>query len=190
MTDLTEEENGSFHAKYKGKSAVFHAPKHKDIATVEDLEAIRHLLEPTVETIEIPPQAKVQQLLVVIDHQSAKIYRTELHGATPVILVPYDPHGFRLHLHSRIEATDGKRQPERKSFYEAVAKTLEVADRILLFGCGTGESNAMDQFIEELHHYHPDVAKRIIGAVVIDSHHQTEPELLARASKFFALKNV
>jgi len=37
-------------------------------------------------------------LLVVIDHQEARIYRTEVNGAVPVSIVPYDPHGYRKHL--------------------------------------------------------------------------------------------
>ena len=34
-------------------------------------------------------------LLVVIDHQEARVYRTEIHGAVPQQLVPYDPNGYR-----------------------------------------------------------------------------------------------
>ena len=68
--------------------------------------------------------ATAPHLLVVIDHQEARVYRTEVHGAVPERIVPYDPHGYGKHLHSAHEWTDGKRQPERKSFYEAVAKTL------------------------------------------------------------------
>ena len=64
-------------------------------------------------------------LLVVIDHQEARVYRTEVHGAVPVKVAPHDPHGFGRHLHSTHEWTDGKSPPERKSFYEAVAKTLQ-----------------------------------------------------------------
>jgi hypothetical protein len=30
--------------------------------------------------------------------------------------------------------TDGKHQPERKSFYEAIAKTLQGAEQVLQFG--------------------------------------------------------
>ena len=69
-------------------------------------------------------------LLVVIDHQEAKVYRTELHGAVPQRLVPYDPHGYRKHLHSAHQWTDGKRVPERKSYYEAIAKENRAAVEI------------------------------------------------------------
>ena len=68
-------------------------------------------------------------LLVVIDHQEARVYRTEVSGAVPERITPYDPHGYGRHLHSAQEWTDGKRLPERKSFYEAVAKTLRGPHR-------------------------------------------------------------
>src|ERR1700734_1589013 len=100
-------------------------------------------------TSEIPNTAP--HLLVVIDHQEAKVYRTEVHGTVPVNLVPYDPHGYKKHLHSAQEWTDGKRQPERKSFYEAIAKTLRGAEQVLLFGSGTGRSSAMDQLLADHH---------------------------------------
>src|SRR5437763_16252937 len=113
-------------------------------------------------------------LLVVIDHQEARVYRTELHGAVPVSIVPHDPHGYRKHLHSAYEWTDGKRQPERKSFYEAIAKTLRGAEQVLLFGGGTGRSSAMEVLLADLKAHHHDVAGKIIGSVVVAAHHTTE----------------
>ena len=102
-------------------------------------------------------------LLVVIDHLEARVYRTEVHGAVPERIAPYDPHGHGRHLHSAHEWTDGKRPPERKSYYEAVAKTL--------LG---------------LKDHHSDVAGKIVGSVVVDAHHTTEAQLLAKAREFYA----
>lgn len=124
-------------------------------------------------------------LLVVLDHHEAKVYRTETHGAVPQRLVPYDPHGHGRHLHSAQEWTDGKRLPERKSFYEAIAKTLQGAEQVLLFGSGTGRSSAMEQLLADLKSHHADVAKKIIGSVVVDAHHTTEDQLLAKAREFY-----
>src|SRR5436305_12397111 len=125
-------------------------------------------------------------LLVVIDHQEARVYRTEAHGAVPVRLAPYDPHGYRKHLHSAHEWTDGKRQAERKRFYEAVAKTLRGAGQVLLFGSGTGRSSAMEMLLADLKAHHPDVAARVVGSVIVDAHHTTEGQLLASAREFYA----
>jgi hypothetical protein len=125
-------------------------------------------------------------VLVVIDHHEAKVYRTEVHGAVPQGITPYDPHGYGRHLHSAHEWTDGKRQPERKSFYEAIAKTLRGADQVLLFGSGTGRSSAMEMLVADLKAHHSDVADKIIGSVVVDAHHTTENQLLAKARDFYA----
>jgi len=125
-------------------------------------------------------------LLVVIDHQEARVYRPEVHGAVPVHIVPFDPHGYGKHLHSAHEWTDGKRQPERKSFYEAIAKTLRGAEQILLFGSGTGRSSAMEMLLADLKALHHDVADKIIGSVVVDAHHTSENQLLAKARDFYA----
>lgn len=124
-------------------------------------------------------------LLVVIDHQEAKVYRTEVRGAVPERIAPYDPHGYGRHLHSSHQWKDREGQHERKSFYEAVAKTLQGAEQVLLFGSGTGKSSAMDILLADLQQHHPDVAKKIIGSVVVDAHHNTEEQLLAKAREFY-----
>jgi len=190
LADVAEGHNGSLQVTRNGQQMLLHAPKHKEVATVEDLLAIRRFLEQSGETVVPPPVAPGVHLLVVIDHHEAKIYRTELHGAEPRQLVPYDPHGFRRHLVSENPETDGKRAPERKSFYEAVAATLRGADEILIFGSGTGESSAMEQLLADLKHNHSDVAKHIVGSIVVDEQHLTEGQLLAQAREFFSTKGV
>jgi hypothetical protein len=186
LGDVTDGHKGGFQVTRNGLTVNLQAPKHKDIASIEELLAIRRFLEKSGEAAIPPPVPPGTHLLVVIDHHEAKIYRTEMNGAVPQQLVPYDPHGFGRHLHSNSEESDGKRKPERKSFYESVAKTLRGAERILIFGGGTGESSAMEQLLADLKHNHSDVAKHVVGSIVIDGHHQTESQLLAHAREFFA----
>jgi hypothetical protein len=125
-------------------------------------------------------------LLVVIDHHEARVYQVEVNGGVPERIAPYDPHGFGRHLHSAHEWTDGKSRPEQKCFYEAVARTLRGAGQVLLFGSGTGKSSAMDHLLAGLKDHHPDVAGKVIGTVVVDAHHTTESQLVARAREFYA----
>jgi len=190
MAEVVEGNNGSILVRRDEQMVTLHAPKHKDVATVDDLMAIRHFLEKLDETEIASSIVPGIHLLVVIDHHEAKIYRTELHGAVPQRLAPYDPHGNRQHLHSNNDMTDGKRAPERKSFYEGIAATLRGADQVLIFGSGTGESNAMDELLADLKKNHRDVAEHIVGSIVIDEHHLTESQLLAQARDFFAAKAV
>ena len=132
------------------------------------------------------PEPEGAHLLVVIDHREARIYKTELKGSVPERITPFDPHGFGRYLHSVTDDSNGQRKPERKSFYEAVAKGLKGSGQIVLFGTATGASSAMDQLIAHLKHHHADVAKRIVGSVAVDEHHLTEDQLLARAREFYA----
>jgi hypothetical protein len=188
LADVTEGHNGSLQVTRHEQTMVLHAPKHKDVASVEDLLAIRRFLEQSGETAIAPKVAPGIHLVVFIDHQEAKIYHTELHGAIPQQLVPYDPHGFGRHLRSENPETAGKREPERKSYYEAVAATLRSADEILIFGSGTGKSSAMEHLVADLNHNHRDVAKHIVGTILVDEHHLTEDQLLAKAREFFRVK--
>ena len=108
-----------------------------------------------------------------------RLRSSEVHAAEPTRIEPYDPHGYGKYLHSAPEWTVGKRQPERKSFYEAIAKTLRAADRVLLFGSGTGRSRARDMVQTDLKAHHKDVAEKIIGAAIVDAHQTTENQRLA-----------
>jgi len=45
-------------------------------------------------------------------------------------------------LHYNQDDSNGQRKPERRELYEAVAKTLNGAQQILIFGTGTGAEPA------------------------------------------------
>jgi len=138
------------------------------------------------ESVTAKPVAGGLHLLVVINHRQARVYRAELHGSVPQRVMPYSSGGLDRYLHNVQDDSNGQRRPEHKSFYEAVAKTLRDAEKILLFGSGTGASSAMEQLLAELKHFHADIAKRVVGSVVIDESHLSEDLLLAKAREFYA----
>lgn len=131
-------------------------------------------------------QLSGSHLLVVIDHRQARVYKTELHGSVPQKITPYDPGGFGRHLHYVQDDSSGQRKPDRRSFYEAIAKTLQDAEQILIFGAGTGASSAMEELLAQLNRHHGDLANRVVGSVVLDETHLSEDQLLARARDFYA----
>jgi hypothetical protein len=185
VAEVVEQPNGNLKITRGEHSLVLCPSRDKDVAKIEELMAVRHFLERSGVT---SPEsvAAGAHLLVVIDHREARIYRTELQGSVPQRITPYDPHGFGRYLHNVQDDSHGQRKPERKSFYEAVAKTLRDAEKILLFGSGTGASSAMEQLLAELKHRHRQVAERIVGQVVVDEQHLTENQLLAQARDFYA----
>ena len=182
---VVDQENGHFKTTCGGETLILHPANDKLLPDVDVVMAIRHFLKRV--GMDHPPAAQAGiHLLVVIDHREARIYRTEMHGEVPQSITPYDPHGFDRALHYNQDDSNGQRKPERKSFYEAVAKTLQGAEKILIFGTGTGASSAMEQLLLDLKHNHHELAERIIGSITVDENHLTEDQLLAKAREAFS----
>jgi hypothetical protein len=179
--DVTESDHDTFRALRGGQEVTLLAPTSKVFATTEDVMTVRRFLTQTRESKGTESDRRV---LVVIDHHEAKVYRIEDPGAVLQRIVPCD--GYDWRQNSRPEEADGKRVQERKSYYEFVAVMLRGADRVLVFGGGTGEGSAMDQLVAYLNRHHYDLADRVVGTVVVGARHRTEGQLLAQAREFFA----
>jgi hypothetical protein len=184
LAEVVEESNGNLKITRNAQTLVLHPSLDKNVE-IEELTEIRHFLERS-DAASPEAVAEGMHLLVVIDHHQARVYTTEVHGSVPQQITPYDPGGFGRHLHYVQDDSSGQRKPERRSFYEAIAKTLQGAEQILVFGSGTGTSSAMEELLAELKHHHGDEAKRIVGSIVLDETHLTEDQLLAKARDFYA----
>ena len=185
LGDIAEEPNGNLKVTRNGQILVLHPPRTKDVAETDELMALRHFLERS-ETMS--PEAKMSEThwLVVIDHHEARIFRSEMHGAIPQQILPHEPDDYFRHAHNSKDFSRGEEKPDPNSFFEPVAKALQAPGRILIFGTGTGTSSEMEQFIAWLKVHHPEVAKRIIGRLVVDEHHLSGDQLLAKAREFYA----
>ena len=185
VANAVEGENGNLKVTRNGQTLVLHRPRGKDLTDAKEVSQIRNFLERSVALA--PAKASAgSHLLVVLDHREARVYKTELHGAIPQKIRPYNPHGFGRHLRYVQDESNGQRKPERLSFYQAIVKTLEGAEQILLFGRGTGASSAMEQLLAELKQHHGELAKRVVGSVVVDEQHLTRDQLLAKARAIYA----
>jgi hypothetical protein len=187
MSDVLQHEHGqTLKLSRNGRTVVLHPPLQKNVSDVQELMHLRRFLEGS-SSLPVPqPRAPGVHLLVVIDHRLARVYKAELHGSVPERILPYDQSGSGRHLHHVENDSNGQRKPERSSFYEAIAKTLQGAEQILLFGSGTGASSAMDQLLAELKQHHKELADLVVASVVVDQPHLTEDQLLAKARKFYA----
>jgi hypothetical protein len=182
---IAEEPNGNLKVTRNGQILVLHPPRTKDVAETDELMALRHFLERS----EMPPpetNEKEAHWLLVIDHHEARIFRSEMHGALPQQILPHEPDDYFRHAHNSKDFSRGQEKPDPNSFFEPVAQALPAAGQILIFGTGTGTSSEMDQFIAWLMLHHPELAKRIIGSVVVDEHHLTVDQLLEKAREFYA----
>jgi len=184
LAELVEEPNGSMKITRNGQTIVLHPRREKDITDVDELVKLRHFLDKS--GVQGPAAASDKHhLLVVIDHREARVYETEMHGAAPHRVQPYDANGFGRHLHYVQDDSNGQRKPESGNFYNDVIKTLKDAEQILIFGTGKGASSAMTQLVAELKQHHKPLAARVIGAVVVDETHLSDDQLLAKAREIY-----
>ena len=100
--------------------------------------------------------------------------------------LPHEPDRYFRHAHKSKDFSRGQEKPEPNSFFEPVVNALQAHGQILVFGSGTGTSSEMDQFISWAKLHHPEVAGRIIGSQVVDEHHLSADQLLAKAREFYA----
>jgi hypothetical protein len=185
MGDVAKEHNGNLKVTRNGQTLVLHPGSRKDVAEMDEVIKLRHFLERS-ETTAPDPAEKETHWLLVIDHHEARIFHAELAGAVPQRILPYEPGSYFRHTPDSRETSRGREKPDPNTFFAPVAKILQAAGPILIFGTGKGAGSEMEQFVAWLKQHHPETANRIVGSVVVDEHHLTEGELLAHARKFYA----
>ena len=148
--------------------------KHPHTATldVETASRLRRFLRLGLATGQ-PDDVSEQnnRVIVVVDRHGAHIYReagdekVESEGK----VTPDDPFHFQHHLIHRKEAHyQGERAPEEGSFYDEIAERLADAEEIILIGHGTGQSSAVDYFMEYLKTHHSTIYQHVIATEKAD----------------------
>jgi hypothetical protein len=191
VAEVGEEPNGNLRVTRNGETLVLHPHRTKQVSTTEELMALRHFLERSEPAATPASQVATEAItevrwLLVIDHHDARIFRSEGHGTVPRQVKPHAPADYFRHAHHSRDFARGQEKPDPNSFFAPVVQALEPGGEILVFGTGTGTSSEMDQFVAWTQAHHPEVARRIVGAVVVDENHLTEDQLLAKAREFYA----
>ncbi len=189
LGQVEEEANGNLRVTRNGQSLVLHPPRTKDVADADSVMELRHFLQRS-EAATPATTGDDAHWLLVIDHHEARIFRSEMHGAVPQQILPPAPEDYFRHAAHSQEISRGKEKPDPNSFFEPVAKALQAAGQILIFGTGTGTSSEMEQFVAWSKKHHPALAQRIIGTLTIDEHHLTADQMLAKAREFCASAQV
>jgi hypothetical protein len=182
--EVVEQPNGNLRVTRNGHVLVLHPPRTKDVAEAEEVLSLRHFLEKSEVVIPMRGEGEARWLLV-IDHHEARIFGSGADGASPQRILPPEPEAYFRHARHSKDFSRGQEKPDPTSFFEPVVKSMQAGGPILIFGSGTGMSSEMDQFNSWLKIHNPEMAKRVAGTVVVDEHHMTDAQLLARARNFF-----
>jgi hypothetical protein len=185
IATVEETSNGNLKISRNGEDLILHPARTKDVAETEELMVLRHFLQRS----EITPPATGEteaHWLVVIDHHEARLFRSAMQGTPPQHLLAHESEKFFRQEQGSENLSRGKEKPDPNTFFEPVAKELQTAGQILIFGTGKGKSGEMEQFINWLKVHHANLAARIIGSLVIDVSHLTDGQLLQNAREFYA----
>jgi hypothetical protein len=179
-----EESNGNLKVTRNGQTLMLHPSRKKDVSEMKEIMSLRHFLERS-ETTPVAEAEMETHWLLVIDHQEARIFHAEMTGAIPQRILPHKPDEFFRHAHNSKDVSRGQEKPDPNSFFEPIVKALQAAGPILIFGTGTGTSSEMEQFVAWIKIHHPDLSQRVIGSLVVDEHHLSEGQLLAKAREYY-----
>jgi predicted dienelactone hydrolase len=126
----------------------------------------------------------VADLVIVVDHHSAKIFQIDVgsNEAAEHVIRPYDPHHLLDHLSHKDQTRErGQRAPEEPAYYGEIAAAVAPGGRIVVVGHGTGNSNAADHLMAYLKAHHVEVFQRVAGEVSADLSAATPHQLLELA---------
>jgi hypothetical protein len=182
LGEVEETANGNFKVTRGGEVLVLPTHRTKDVSTTDELLKLRHFLERS-QKASVDAVAPESRWLLVINHHVARIFRSEAHGTTAEDILPQER---SENARGNPDFTRGGEQPDPHSFFPVVAKALKEAGQLLVFGSGTGLANEMNQFVGWLRIHDFRLFARVSGAVVIDEHHLTDAQLLAKARAFYA----
>ena len=178
LSEVTEQANGHLMIVRNGHTLHLHRPHAKEFTDAKELKGLRHFLEQS-ET-PLPPADPHGAVLVVISHHEARVFHPEAAGAAVQTVRPHRARSLG-HAEDSEQSARGKERPAPEIYFEPLAAVLKDAGKILLFGCGTGHSSEMEVFGAWLKTHHAGLAARIVGQLVVDEHHQSDGELLAKA---------
>jgi hypothetical protein len=180
---VDSESNGHLKVTRNGHTLTLHLPHAKEVTEMSHLTELRHFLTRSETAAAADSDA---HWLMVIDHQQARLYRSEMRDSVPQKVVPHSAHGHSLRTRQTLEFSRGQEKPDPAVFFSTVANALGDSAKVLVFGCGHGHSSEMDQFLTWATLHRQSLAQRIIGSVVVDEKHNTPGQLLARAREFYA----
>ncbi len=127
------------------------------------------------------PSKAASNAIVVIDHASANVFRTQpaRAGASANEIAPDAPQHFRHQIDREEQDADREETyPQAMAFFEQIAAACKAAERIVLIGRGKGQSNEAHHLNSYLASHHPDVAARVLPILTADLSHITDGELI------------
>ena len=182
--DADERRSGDYLFRIGDDSFLTKRPHDKNLSG-QDVMDLRHFLTRAGWSPEggpsagSGPEAHELDLIVVIDHAGARVYRIDGSVAEGRELASdHDRHLVHHLERARRDEDRDELYPDDEAFFEGVAAVLASAGKIVLISHGKGQSNEGGHLGAYLLKHHKGVHARIVREIVADIPHLTPPELL------------
>jgi hypothetical protein len=187
LGELTVEPDGNLTTTRNGHVLTLHPGFTKDLTEAGEVDVLRRFLRYS----EAPPAGAAGRdphLLLVIHGQEARLYRCQVIGGVPQLILPY-----QASEKSNADQRGGRKPapvstpaPSTDGFYTRMAEDLQVAGQIVVFGTG-GEAAT---FVAWLAQHDSELSGRIVATVRIDEQHLDIAGLLVAAREYYATLKV
>jgi stalled ribosome rescue protein Dom34 len=117
-----------------------------------------------------------RHVLVWIDHEEARIFHVDAESLDEKTVRSPTHH---VHRHPRGPSAERDHPDDAHHFFQAVARELEGAERVLV----VGPSTAKLQFIHYAYKHDRSLEPRIVGVETVD--HPTDGQLIAYSKRYF-----
>jgi len=166
---------------------------HQGDLGAEAIQRLRHLLQqagvsPTQPTPmpDCPRGDQAVRLVLLLDHRQTRLLRFEGEAVDHALLKPHGLWGGSENLsHRHDRDIAGQRAPLDHAYLEAIARSLQGANAVLLLGHGQGEADLRTLLLRHLKTHHPALLQSIVAIETVDASALSEPQLLALAQEHF-----
>jgi hypothetical protein len=183
LTEVTAQAGGTLTATHNGHVLTLHPALTKDIAESGEVDALRRFLH-NLETEPVGAARRDPHLLLVIRGADARLYRCQVIGGVPRLVLPYEAAVPNPEDRAGRNALRAAKAPSSDGFFTPMADELGAAGQIVIFDTGTGGEAAA--FVAWLSQHHPELRERILGTVSVREPPSDESGLLLAARKFYA----
>jgi hypothetical protein len=123
---------------------------------------------------------------VAITREEARLWlSTGEPGVAPERFIA--PTDWRRHRHPRksMDRPEREAQHDAAVFFESITQAVSSSSHILLVGHGHGKANEMLKLVQYWERKHPEVARKVVGAVDSNLEALSDNEVLALARQWF-----
>lgn len=183
VADVTVEAGGRLTATRNGHVLTLHPALTKDIAESGEVNALCRFLADS-ETAPAGAAGRDPHLLLVIHGREARLYRCQVIGGIPQLILPYEaavPNPEDRSVRNPPPVANGS---QGNGFFAPMAEELQAAGQIAIFTTGSGSEAAT--FVAWLSQHDSALRGRIIGTIPLGEEPLDDAGLLVAARAFYA----